>query len=170
MKYKDEGLVEFNRLREQRLQMLLLDLLATTPTTQSSEPEQQIVDKPPTVEKIPEKGKEPEKETKQEKEKKQGNEHIDIDTQIDPKLLKELQEFDYIISNPETSQGFSTPQVTVGQETMTTTVPIEGTSGLPTSKDVEIIPKDPSNPDRRHSTIGCLLQSQTQGCSEKEET
>lgn len=34
MKCKDEGLVEFNRLREQRLQTLPLDLLATTPTTQ----------------------------------------------------------------------------------------------------------------------------------------
>ena len=39
MEYKDDGLVEFNRLREQRLQTLPLDLLATTPTTSSSEPE-----------------------------------------------------------------------------------------------------------------------------------
>jgi hypothetical protein len=43
MKYKDEGLVEFNRLREQRLQTLPLDLLATTPTTKSSEPEQKLL-------------------------------------------------------------------------------------------------------------------------------
>ena len=57
MRYKDEGLVEFNRLREQRLQTLPLDLLATTPTTQSSEPGQQIIDKPPAIEKIPEKRK-----------------------------------------------------------------------------------------------------------------
>ena len=65
--------------------------------------------------------------------------------QIYPKLLKEWKLFDCVISNPETSQGFGTPQVTVGQETITTMVPIEGTSGLPISKDAEIIPKDPSD-------------------------
>jgi len=41
MKYNDEGLTEFNRLREQRLQTLPLDLLATAPATSSSEPVQQ---------------------------------------------------------------------------------------------------------------------------------
>ena len=70
---------------------------------------------------------------------------MDIDTQIDPKLLKEWQKFDSIIRNPKSSQGFSTPKVTIGHKTATSTVPIEGTSGLPTSKDVEIIPKDPSD-------------------------
>ena len=40
MRYHDEGLVEFNKLREQRLQTLPLDLLSTTPMIQSSEPEQ----------------------------------------------------------------------------------------------------------------------------------
>ena len=39
MKYHDEGLTEFNTLREQRLQTLSLDLLATTPATSSSEPD-----------------------------------------------------------------------------------------------------------------------------------
>ena len=43
MKYNDEGLVEFNRLREQRLQNLPLDLLATTPTTKSSEPRRRVL-------------------------------------------------------------------------------------------------------------------------------
>ena len=38
MKYHDDWLVKFNRLRVQRLQTLPLDLLATTPMTQSSEP------------------------------------------------------------------------------------------------------------------------------------
>lgn len=33
----------------------------------------------------------------------------------------------------------------VGHKTATSTVPIKGTSGLPTSKDVEIIPKDASD-------------------------
>lgn len=62
MRYNDERLVKFNRLREQRLQTLPLDLLATTPTTQSSEPEQQIIDKPPPVGKILKRGKELEHE------------------------------------------------------------------------------------------------------------
>lgn len=68
-----------------------------------------------------------------------------IDTQIDPKLLKEWRQFDSIISNPKNSQDFSTPEVTIGHKTATSTIPIEGISGLPTSKDVEIIPKDPSD-------------------------
>jgi len=38
-KYKDDKLVEFHGLREQRLQILPLDLLSITPTTKSSEPE-----------------------------------------------------------------------------------------------------------------------------------
>jgi len=44
------------------LQTLPLDLLATTPTTQSSVPEQQIIDKPPAIEKILKRGKEQEQE------------------------------------------------------------------------------------------------------------
>lgn len=48
-----------------------LDLLATTKTTNSSEPRQKSIDQPPTTEKIPEKGKEiekgKEKEVEQEK-------------------------------------------------------------------------------------------------------
>ena len=47
IEYKDEGLVEFNRLREQRLQTLPLDLLATTTTIESSKPEQRLVKEPP---------------------------------------------------------------------------------------------------------------------------
>lgn len=70
---------------------------------------------------------------------------MDINTQIDPKLLKEWQQFDSIIRNPETSQGFNTHEVVIGHKTATSMVPIEGTSGLPTNKDAEIIPKDPSN-------------------------
>jgi len=69
---------------------------------------------------------------------------MDIDTQIDPKLLKEWQQFDSIIRNPESSQGFSTPEVTIGHKAATNTVPTEGTNSLPISKYVEIIPKDPS--------------------------
>jgi len=44
-------------LRNQRLQTLPLDLLATTPTVQSSETKQQAVDKTPAGEKIPERKK-----------------------------------------------------------------------------------------------------------------
>ena len=34
------------------------------------------------------------------------------------------------------------PEVTIGHKTSTNMIPIEGTSGLPISQDVEIIPKD----------------------------
>ena len=51
MKYQDDGLVEFNRLREQRLQTLPLDLLAMTPMTESSEPEQRLSKEPPATSK-----------------------------------------------------------------------------------------------------------------------
>lgn len=70
---------------------------------------------------------------------------IDLETQIDPKLLQEWQQFDSIINNLETPRGFGIPQVTVSQKTTTTTIPGEGTSGLPSSKDMEIIPKYPSD-------------------------
>lgn len=92
IRYKDEGLEEFNRLREQRLQTLPLYLFATTTAIQSNEPEQQTSVKPPSVEKIPKKGKDPEqkeREKEQEKEQEKGSEHMITDTQIDPKLLKE---------------------------------------------------------------------------------
>jgi len=143
MRYNDEGIVEFNRLREQRLQTLPLDLLATTPTIKSSKPGQKSSGEPPVTEKEPVKGKE--QEVEQEKERKQSSEVIDLETQIDPNLLQEWQEFDSITNNPETPPGFGIPQVTVSQETTTTTVPGEGTSNLPSTKDTQIIPKDPSD-------------------------
>jgi hypothetical protein len=43
MKYNDEALTEFNKLREQRLQTLPLDLLSTTPASSSSEPGRQQI-------------------------------------------------------------------------------------------------------------------------------
>ena len=49
MKYNDETLTEFNKLREQRLQTLPLDLLATTPASSSSEPGQQQTNQPPVT-------------------------------------------------------------------------------------------------------------------------
>lgn len=84
MRYQDEGLEKFNRLRDQRLQTLPLDLLATTLTVQSSKTKQQVVDKAPGVEKIPEK----EKISEQEQEQENGSELIDSNIHIDPKLLK----------------------------------------------------------------------------------
>ena len=68
MRYNDEGLVEFNKLREQRLQTLPLDSLATAPTTQSSEPEKKLINKSPAASTILEKDKEKEQEKVQEKE------------------------------------------------------------------------------------------------------
>ena len=40
-RYNDEGLSEFNKLREQRLQTLPLDLIMPTQATSSSEPDKQ---------------------------------------------------------------------------------------------------------------------------------
>ena len=68
------------------------------------------------------------------------------DIHIDTKLLKEWQQFDSIISNTESLQRFSTPEVTTTQKTTTNTVPTEGTSIPPmTQKDIEMIPENPSN-------------------------
>lgn len=94
------------------------------------------------MEKVPEKEKTP----KQEKEQEKGGDFIDSDVHIDLKLLKEWKQFDSIISNTESLQGYSTPEVTIGQKTTTNTIPSEGTSGPPmTQKDVEMIPENPSN-------------------------
>jgi len=69
-----------------------------------------------------------------------------MDIHIDPKLLKEWQQFDLIISNTESVQGFSTPEVTTGRKTTTNTVPTEGTSNPPmTQKDIEMILENPSD-------------------------
>lgn len=51
MKYNDEALTEFNKLREQRLQTLPLDLLSTTPASSSNEPGQQQTRQPPVTNK-----------------------------------------------------------------------------------------------------------------------
>lgn len=52
MRYHNDRLVEFNKLREQRLQTLPLDLLAIAPMTQSSEPEQRLTNEPPATSEI----------------------------------------------------------------------------------------------------------------------
>lgn len=49
MKYNDEALTEFNKLREQRLQTLPLNLLSTTPASSSSEPGRQQIHPPPVT-------------------------------------------------------------------------------------------------------------------------
>ena len=49
MRYNDEGLTQFNKIREQRLQTLPLDLLATTPATSSSESVRQRTKEPPVT-------------------------------------------------------------------------------------------------------------------------
>ncbi len=45
----------------------------------------------------------------------------------------------------EGPKGVNTPKVIDGQDIASTTVPNEGTSGLPPSTDLEMIPKDPSD-------------------------
>ena len=49
MKYNDEALTEFNKLREQRLQTLPLELLSTTPASSSSELGRQQIHSPPVT-------------------------------------------------------------------------------------------------------------------------
>ena len=131
MDYKDEGLVEFNRLREQRLQTLPLDLLATTLAIESHEPKQRHTKEPPVTTKEHKKVQE---ET-QTKEQEHSNIEVNVDTQIDPKLLQEWQQFDSIISNLECSKDTETSKAADTQETTSKQVP-SGTSGLPSSKEV----------------------------------
>ena len=69
IKYQDEGLEMFNKLREHRLKTLPLDLLAIVPTVQpSSQAEKTVTDKTPDVEKVSEKEKVSEQEQEQGKE------------------------------------------------------------------------------------------------------
>ena len=83
-------------------------------------------------------------EETQTKEQKQSNIEVNVDAQIDPKLLQEWQQFDSIISNLECSKGTETSKAEDTQETTSKQVP-SGTSGLPRTKEVQIIPKDPSD-------------------------
>lgn len=68
---------------------------------------EKIIEKTPEIEKILEKEKTPEREHKQ----VIASESLDTDINIDPKLIKEWEQFDLIISNPKKSQGFTTPEV-----------------------------------------------------------
>ena len=83
-------------------------------------------------------------EETQTKEQEQSNIEVNVDAQIDPKLLQEWKQFDSIISNLECSKEAETSKVADTQETTSKQVP-SGTSGLPSSKEVEIIPKYPSD-------------------------
>ena len=70
---------------------------------------------------------------------------MNVDTQIDPRLLQEWQQFDSIISNLERSREVDTSKAVDTQDTTSKEVPSKGTSGLPPTTDLEIIPKDPSD-------------------------
>ena len=70
---------------------------------------------------------------------------MNVDTQIDPRLLQEWQQFDSIISNLESSRDADTSKAADTQDTASKEVPSEGTSGLPPTTELEIIPKDPSD-------------------------
>ena len=82
-------------------------------------------------------------ETQTEKEK-QTTIDVNVDTHIDPKLLQEWKQFDSIISGLECSKDTDTSKATDTQE-ITSPQVLSGTSGSPISKEVEIIPKDPSD-------------------------
>ena len=71
------------------------------------------------------------------------SEPLDTHINVDPKLIKECEQFDSIISNPKNTQGLTTPQASTTQNTIANTVPIAGTSGPPKfHKDIEIIPEN----------------------------
>ena len=69
---------------------------------------------------------------------------VNVDAQIDPKFLQERQQFDSIISNLESSKQVNTSKAADTQDRASKEVP-SGTSSLPPTTDIEIIPKDPSN-------------------------
>ena len=144
MRFHDEGLVEFNRLREKRLQTLPLDLLAMTPMTQSSESEERLPITSEIAEETQTKEQErKEKEKIQRKEQHQSSMDMNVDVQIDPKLLQEWQQLDSIIRNLESSKEANTSKAVDTQDLTSTEVP-SGTSGQPPSTGKEIIPKGPS--------------------------
>lgn len=132
--YKDDKLIEFHRLREQRLQTLPLDLLSTTPTVGSSEHEQQIIRETPTMSEVQEEVHMKIQKEAQTKEQEQSSIEMNIDTQVDPKLLQEWQQFDSIISNLESPKEVEASKVAYTQETISTPVSAEA-SGLPSYKE-----------------------------------
>ena len=67
-----------------------------------------------------------------------------MDTTTDPKLLQEWQQFDSIISGIKGSKDTDTSKTNDMQDVTSPQV-LSGTSGPPKSKDVEIIPKDPTD-------------------------
>ena len=88
MKYSDEGLTEFNKIREQRLQTLPLDLLATTPATSSSGPFRQQSKEPPVVTKDHRK----EQEERQRKEKEERHKRAHEEQQRKEKEEQQMKE------------------------------------------------------------------------------
>ena len=70
--------------------------------------------------------------------------NINENTQIDPKLLQEWQQFNSIIGNLECSKDDETSKEVNTQEATSKQVSGE-TNDPPKSKEVEIIPKDPSD-------------------------
>jgi len=88
------------------LETLPLDLLNTTSTVRPQDhSEKESIEQTPKIGKIPEKEKTQEREQKQVSSRKS----LDMDMNIDPKLIKESEQFDSIINNLVKSQGFTTP-------------------------------------------------------------
>jgi len=69
---------------------------------------------------------------------------VDIDTHFDPKLLQEWKQFDSIISGLECSKDTDTSMLTDTQD-ITPPQVLSGTSCPPISREVEVIPKNPSD-------------------------
>jgi len=83
-----EGLEEFYKLRVQRLESIPLDLLNTASMVRpQGHSEKEIIEQTLEIEKILEKEKTPERKQKQVSSSKP----LDMDINIDPKLIKELE-------------------------------------------------------------------------------
>lgn len=94
------------------------------------------------MEKVPKKKKTPEQEQKQ----VTVSEPLDTHINVDPKLIKEWEQFNSIISNPKNTQGFTTPYVSTTHKKLVNIVPIARTSGPPQfHKEIEILPENPTD-------------------------
>jgi len=89
-RYNDEGLLEFNRLRQQRLQTLPLDLIIPTQASSSSEPGKQRQEEPPAT--IKTKTNEREEQLKKNQEDKLRKEQAERSAKEKAERLKKQEE------------------------------------------------------------------------------
>lgn len=90
------------------------------------------------------KEQEKERDESQSQAEKQATIDVNVDTHIDPKLLQEWKQFDSIISGFDFSKDIDALKTNDTQDIASPQV-LSGTSGPSSSKDVEVIPKGPSD-------------------------